>query len=337
MAVAFWHQFNWVFVDESGGLRDPGAVEAFLFLKKIHIHLFGMALPVVAGTTFILMMRSPSFAGRTLIVRAGGLCALGYLMNYLTWGIAWPADTFAWDILQLIALSMAVTYPVWKYLPRRAAYAVLLMLGGLSLALSRHFPFEQYAQAYPYIMFFGDPKGAHYWPFFPWYSHFVAGVFLSDLFSGEKRIPRAVFYLAGVTCLLLYFQYMHGTKAFFGPDYDFHRLWGTVVFKPDVRFLLGNIGLALAAIPLTQSLLEKNEALRRLMARSVFIPIGAGVLWVYLIMTVVGYHATSWMMEAFQPTYSQAVRILPLTILAHWAAGYFIGRVVLGRKRIEYL
>jgi len=329
--LIFTHQIIWLYIKgDAGGLIYPESLPIFYFFRT-GFHVLGYQIPLLAGVTFFLTLKLKVMSAATLIKRAFLLAALGYLMNLLAWGPYDLWDFFDWDVLQFIALSMIVTYPIIKKLSTRWSAAILFLLGAIAIYLSDQFPYPDFQELYFYKIIIGDTLGEHYWPFFPWFGIFASGVLIGMLLIENDK--RKLMIMAGIGFIMVLHSSYSGN---FTPTENFDNTWGTALFKPSPYFVTGIIGGSLLWIVLMQFLFERFSSLKRFFEKSIFVYYGTGILWIYILTTIIGYHITTIARYQFRPNFKESLVLFPILILMNLAVGYIIGKFTTDRKKITY-
>lgn len=329
--LIFTHQIIWLYIrGDAGGLIYPESLPIFYFFRT-GFHVLGYQIPLLAGVTFFLALKSKVMSAATLIKRAFLLAALGYLMNLLAWGPYDLWDFFDWDVLQFIALSMIVAYPIIKKLPSRWSAAILFLLGVTAICLSNRFPYPDYYEFYLYKIIIGDILGEHYWPFFPWFGLFASGALIGKLLAENDR--RKFMIMAGVGFAMVLHSSYSGN---FTPTENFDNAWGPALFKPSPFFVTGIIGGSLLWITFMQHLFARFSSLKRFIEKSILIYYGRGILWIYILTTIIGYHITSIAQYYLRPNFKESLVLLPILILMNLIVGYTIGKFATDHKKITY-
>lgn len=151
------------FRDDSGFLRFKGSENIVRAVSFSGLHFLALGLPVLAAVSYYFYVRREGCTWMHIVRRAGFLAALEFLKNFIAWG---PDAIFTWDVLTFIALSMVVTYPFVKRVPRPWGLIFLGGLGLAALAVSDTFPLSRFMGAYWYRAVFGDARGLSFWAFF---------------------------------------------------------------------------------------------------------------------------------------------------------------------------
>jgi len=122
------------------------------------------------------------------------------------------------------------------------------------------------------------------------------------------------------------FMMMSFLSGHFYPESTIDQVWGSKLFKPSSFFVLGVMGFSLFSISLTEILLRRFSFLKELIGRSGFIFYSYGILWAYLLTTIIGYHLTTNVILRFYPTFFEAKLFLIAVIFIHLIYSYFIGQ-----------
>ncbi len=325
------HQLAWLFIKgDTGGLRYLQAEPVARIFSRTGLHIFNAQLPLLAALVFYLYARRPEFTWMKTLQRAGWLAALEFLKNFLAWGVS---DTFDWDVLPFIGLCMLVSYPFIKKIKQPYGLCLLGILGAAAVALSDRFPFSSVlGGTYLYRIIFGDITGGNYWPLFPWFSLFFAGLILGHIFTeGNMRKMKlsvcAGFFLVGVSIV----------SGRYLPVIDFENIWGPAMFKPSPFFIFGILGTSMVIVPLTHMFLECFPAVKRSIRSSFLMALGQGVLWIYLSTIFIGYTATGILTIVYRFTFRQSVILWPVLTGITLVLAYAIGRIAQRRRVIEYI
>lgn len=326
------HQLIWLFIEaDTGGLRFDAAKSVIINFAQTGLHVLAMQLPVLAGFTFFVFVKRKKCNWPFILKRAFFLLILGFLMNYLTWGVSYLPDTFDWDVLQFISLSMIITYFFMRFFPKRYGIMILTLLGAISFFLADKFPLGFLRKFYLYRIIIGDVWGQNYWPFFPWFSIFVLGVIIGNIYLGKdkKRMKIAIF--TGVIALLI--SIFSGN---FLPEVNLSNIWGPFIFKPSPLFVLGVIGFSLVSIPFLHFLFIHYPGIKNKFQNSIIIYYGKGILWIYLLSIIVFYHLTELIMSFFHLNFTKTLILLPFMVFIKLTFSYLIGKKVAYSKKIKY-
>ncbi len=117
------HQLVWFFTQADGyGLLFKEAYSlCYILGYKSGLHCLGFQVPMLAGITFYFTYNRKNISFSYVIKRALLLSFLGFMMNFLTWGMSYAFD---WDVLQFIAVSMVFSYLIFK-LPNKFVNIIL--------------------------------------------------------------------------------------------------------------------------------------------------------------------------------------------------------------------
>ncbi len=331
----FLHHTVWIFIkNDSGELVYPEAYSlVFNFCHSILGHL-GLEIPLLAGATYFISLTRKKSKFIEVLGRVVALIGLGFLMNYLAWGLhkdSFVDDLFDWDVLQFVALSMVVAYPFIKFLPEKAGIGALLGLGLLTLSISNKFPFADLQDSYFYSIFIGDVQGENYWPFCPWFMLFAWGILVGKVLCLEK--DSALKKLAGVGGLFIIFSMLSRN---FLPPTNIENIWGPALFKPSAVFVVGIMGLSSVMISLISIALKKFPDIHKWLEQSFLIHFGKSILWIYLISTIIGYNITYMVSIKYELDFPRALAWLPFLILVNISVSLFLGKLMLKRKLVAY-
>lgn|GEM_PF-6022654 len=310
--LVFLHQIVWMFIQDDTGhlIFDQAYTFVYSFCHSI-LGLLGLQVPLLAGFTFFLNLRTKKRPWKSVSKRACTLIFLGFLLNILTWGFSETfevEDIFAWDVLGFIGLSMMLVYPIFKQFHDKTAFCILLSVAVLALACSQLFLFQQWKDSdfcYLYYVFMGDPKGYNYWPLCPWFATFVWGAFIGKIFILQQEK-----YLLGLACLGgMMFTLSFLTGHLFPPT-NTENIWGPNLFKPDPFFVIGILGFSSLVIPSLDVCLEHRTSLKQALEKHVFAYIGRGTLWVYMLTIILGYNLTHAIQKHVHLTYQSSLLVL---------------------------
>ncbi len=320
------HHLIWVLLlGDYGTLRyEQGRSLGMAFGVHSGLHVLGFQLPLLAGMTFFMMLKTKDLGFKEIALRALILCLLGFMMNLFTWG---PRHAFDWDVLPFIALSMLIAYPFLRFFPTGLATSILILIGMIALRFSSAFPFG-FQDYYLYYVIFGDPAGGHFWPLCPWFILFALGIFTGDVFCSQSRKMMIFLIIIGAVLLITSM-----TKGDFFPASRENQVWGPALFKPSPYFVLGIMGFSLSVLPLTHLIFEKWKSARDFLKRSGFLYFSYGILWIYLISTVVGYHLTVLVLNRLSLDYAGALVALTMLILFQLVVAFFIGKTIFEIKK----
>lgn len=322
------HEWVWMWLDLTRyELRWPEIIGPFPYFGYFGLHVFGFEVPLLAGVTFyIATTRKKSHPG-TVVKRALLLMFLGYMINFLCWGVYGVEE---WDVLHFIGLAMLITFPLIRWLPGLWGVAAANVLGCAALAFSHHYPWPQWDQQYWYAMVIGSPDGEHFWPLCPWLFVWTAGLAIGyALEAKDRRWFQALLPVGLVSA---------GVSIATG---DYHpvvttALWGGDMFKASPFYILGITGTSAVWIWGLESLFRARENVRRRCERSFVAGMGRAILWLFLLNTVGGYHATDWVLRRFEMTFPQALGAYLALVFGTLLIGYVIAHAIQQRRTIEY-
>ncbi len=322
------HEWVWIWLDLSRfELRWPQMTGAFPYFGYFGLHVFGFEVPLLAGVTFYIATTRKKSGLATVTKRALGLMSLGFLINYLCWGIYGVVE---WDVLQFIALAMLVTYPLIRGLPGVTGVLASLMLGGVALLLSDQYPWRALSDQYWYAVVIGSPEGDHFWPLCPWLFVWTAGLLIGYILESGRRVLFQALLPVGLI--------LAGISIATG---DYHpvvttALWGGTMFKASPFYILGIVGTSAVWIWALESLFRSRDGLRRACQRSIVVKMGRAILWLFLLNTIGGYHATRWVLATFEMSFLQALMAYLGLTIGSLIIGYVIAQVIDKRKKVTY-
>jgi uncharacterized membrane protein len=311
MYLVFLHQIVWMFIyDDSGKLIFEQAYSFVHAFCHSALGMLGLQVPLLAGVTFFLDCRSRHRTWKYVSTRACLFIALGFLLNYSTWGFSKSfeiEDIFDWDVLGFIGLCMLLTYPVLKYCDDKLALGLLFGIGVVTLVLSDAYIFPQWQDDYLYYVMIGDAQGENYWPLCPWFSLFVWGICIGKILTLQHDKYRLGLACAGVVMMVVSILSGH-----FFPPVDIKNIWGAALFKPYPLFIVGILGFSSVLIPLLDMYLEHRVSLQKKLEKLFWVHIGrgGGTLWVYMLTIFVGYHLTSAIQYHINLTYHSSLWVL---------------------------
>ncbi|MBF0522787.1 MAG: hypothetical protein HQL24_07010 [Candidatus Omnitrophica bacterium] len=328
------HQIVWLFTKFDGnGLLYPDSYKAFAFFRT-GLHPLVLQFPALAGASLFFLMKSREISLNGALKRAGILIFMGFLLNLLAWG---PYGMFAWDVLPFIGLCTVISYPFIRNFDKTQYQIMLLFIGLFCLSLSNIFPWATYGELYLYKIFLGDSTGQNYWPFCPWYSLFVSGIFLAHVLNSKNEILLKRTILIGAALLASYIVslFIH-PSTYFTETYNFNSAWGVAIFKPSLVFTVGIIGFGLTFVPLTSLLLTRSHFFKNILQNSFLTVYARGVLWIYFMTIILGYQITSYINTNFNLNFQKANTLLPFLILFQFLLAYLIGKMASFKRKIQY-
>lgn len=304
--LVFLHQIVWMFIyDDRGTLIFEQSRTFFYDFFHSIFGMLGFQVPLLAGITFFLDFRSRHRSWKYVSTRACLFIALGFLLNYSTWGFV--EDIFDWDVLGFLGLCMLITYPVLKYCDNKLALGLLLGVGAVTLFLSDAFVFPQWQDHYLYYVVIGDARGVNYWPMCPWLALYVWGLFIGKILTLQHDKYHLGLACAGAGMIAISILSGH-----FFPPVDIKNIWGPALFKPHPLFIVGILGFSSVLIPLLDMYLEHHVTLQQKLEKLFWVHIGrgGGTLWVYMFTIFIGYHLTSAIQNHVNLTYHSSLWIL---------------------------
>ena len=326
------HPVIWILVNaDYSGIRYTESQPVFDFLRLSGYQFLPLMLSSLGGMSIYLYIKEKKPSWGALLLRAGLLLLLGFGMNFIVWGIRFPADTFDWDFLHFFALSMVITYPLVRGLPSIPALAGLVILGTIALIFSSSYPLSGFIDFFLYPAIIGDPSGENCWPLCPWYSLVVVGVLIAFLCHVRSPLMKFVPFFGGV-----FLGISIATGHVFLPVFPTEHIWGATLFKPSMFYVLGIIGVYLLLFSLVRSLLERFPEAGKALQGSLLIYFARGILWIYLGTTILGHTLTQFILSRMTLDYAGALILIVIIVFLSLALGYFVGKAVTGRKTITY-
>jgi len=333
------HQIIWLYLAGDGdltGLRYPEAYGLAYFIScGSGLHLLGLQLPLLAGTTFYFILQNKSLSFLDVLQRALFLMLAGFIMNALAWGLTdgfeWD-DIFDWDVLQFVGLSMIIMYPFAKKISSKKVFLPLSIFCVFVLFYSNQFPFAQFSDHYLYSIIIGDLQGENYWPLCPWIVLFASGMYLGNVLRINEWSRFRVCMLSGFILMIISLVSGH-----FLPEANVQNAWGPNLFKPPMTFVFGIIGFCIFTIPFLHSFLEKNTGVKQRIINSSFLSFGQAILWIYIIHTIIGFNLTRYVINTFSFNYQSSLGVLFLLLMINLIIAFIIGKIYQKRKSVQYL
>ncbi|MCA9394099.1 MAG: DUF1624 domain-containing protein [Candidatus Omnitrophica bacterium] len=322
------HEWVWMWLDLTRfEMRWPEMAGPFPCFGYFSLHVFGFEVPLLAGVTFYIATVRKNSGFGFVAKRALGLLSLGFLINYMCWGI-YGIDE--WDVLQFIALAMMMTFPLIRWLPRAVGVGMAFGMGCAALALSDRFPWQELSDQYWYAIVIGSQTGEHFWPLCPWLFVFTAGLLIGYVLeTGNGRLFGALL-PAGLALVAVSLA-----------TGDYHpvvttALWGGDMFKASPFYILGITGTSMVWIWGLETLFRRSEQWRRLCERSFMVKMGRAILWLFLLNTIAGYHATHYVLFHFRMTFPQALAAYLGLVAGTLIIGYLIAYIIDRRRKVDY-
>ena len=79
-------------------------------------------------------------------------------------------------------------------------------------------------------------------------------------------------------------------------------------------------------------LLDRNPKINEKFKNCPLIPYSQGILWIYVLTSILGYRIKDLLFKIFQLDYSGALVALSLVMIFNVVAGYYLGRLISRRK-----
>jgi len=325
------HEVAWIFMDfSSGGFRyEELRSVGIIFGYYSGLHVLGFQIPLLAGMTYYMAFKSKNTTFTFVWKRAVVLLLLGYMVNFLCWG--WRSF-FDWDVLQFIALSMIVSFPLLKKFPQHTGPFMVFVVGCVALSYSSLYPLLSLEHLYIYQIIIGSRIGENFWPFCPWFFLFAVGVGMGKAYYENNTKMIKIFPFIGL--VLLAVSILSGK---FFPTISTEHVWSALLFKPSPFFVCGIAGASLTMIPLASLIFSRFPSLKNIVQNSPLMDLGRGILCVFLFNTIVGYRVTSLVLTIFEINYKQAIGVLAVLIAGTLVAGYYLSKAIYPKKNIEYI
>jgi len=317
LVVVVGHTFFW-------WNKDQGYYNIVLFNLA---GIFAASLPITAGAALrfslkkyfnikkLKLVKEKSII-KKIVWRSFFLLALGYLMNYLTWGYG----IFKWDVLQFVAVSFLLisTFLYFASLWYLVIFSSILLL---FLTLIKGFLQSNYPESYLTIILVGDIYGWNYWPMLPWFFFVIYGFALAHyyyVFTQRKRhykLPLRGLVL-GISLLII--SFLSG-GFFMDPNPD--MIWDSNIMQPPLAKVMGFAG----AFTIIMSLIEIASFKIKKTEKYGFVNVfSKGILWIYLLHTIVWFR----LVDALLSRGIGGVFFIILTIIFAVIFCYIVGLVV---------
>jgi len=280
------HTFFWLFSSRDTFLTQRGMVYQDWISKLVFMGYFPLSLPIIAGAMFRARMEDDREKGRIkpvhILTVSILVIMLGYLMNLLTWGKACIWD---WDALGLIGLSyilIAAAVRISPWILYCSAFLILVLSKPLYAAAAGMPP--SFQKLYLVNIFLSMDSVRFYWPVVPWFATIAFGYgFYGLLFSPAMRSRRNIH---AAHALLFFALITAGILTWSGPwRFNPAEIWGSWLFRPDLSTLLILMGAFVLCSYLCYLAWPVLIRVQRLI-----MPFSVGILWIYLIHTVAGFH-----------------------------------------------
>jgi len=312
MLMILLHTFLWFFLveDYSGDLSSFPLEYREQFSMLRLISMLVILIPAAAGATFYfyLKKRKREGKGKGVVGRCLSLLVLGYVVNFVAWGLP---DLWAWDVLQFISLSFLALF-MFSFVSEwwLAGSAAIILF--LSPIVSR--VLQPYDASYPIIILISNESGMHYWAFFPWFTSVATGYLLMRLFDTgwlEKVWCRRLFVMISVLAILI--SLVKGEFIF---DEDFSNLWGPAVFLPPTAQMLALLGLFVLFFLSLHG--YRPQSLPKWGFLNAF---SKGILWIYIFHLIIGYS----IVEFLKAEGLVSIQAIFVTLFVLWFLNYLVG------------
>jgi len=340
------HGLYWTWTVRGRFILPPESPWFTAFQWGMFLGVCPLALPFLAGAALRLRYAAPVSEHesgsilRTLALQSVVLAILGYLMNVLAAG--WY-DLWAWNVLQLIAVSFLLTGTLYlrKSVLPVAAFGLLVL--ALTDPLRDILPNQDRGALFRVIL--GDPLDWHQWPIFPWSATVAFGFVLADAYF---RFSRDHFvWICTASGVLL--TALAGALGRIIPAFDPKNLIGSQIMQPPVALVLGIVGVLLLVFASLTTIQSRIHFSRNGFVRC----FSGGILWIYLIHMIIGVRVSYIILRYFDynaivMAWSRDLRATiliafpALLLLPSWAVGYCTivwlhdKRVSIRLRRVEY-
>ena len=297
---------------------QSAALEGWFNIPRIAA-FFVMMFPATAGAALFFYFRQheqamlPPF--KYILKRALILISVGFSMNLLAFG---SESLFQWNVLQFFSLSMLVVYVCLRFLHLRW----LLVMGSLSLVLAPVFRmlFEQHSDIYLIAILFGEPHSIHFWPFFPWFSMVAIGYILAHTLYRSVDATRSL----QVISVGVLFVLWSAIADQFLYAFDFHNLWGGLIFQPPTLQVVGSLGVCLITFGSVHLIAQKKM---RLYSYGLINTLSIGLFYIYVTHMIIGHHMQIQLLQY------QNIMLLWYAIIFQLILAYVIGCGVIYKRR----
>ena len=269
-------------------------------------------ISVIVGCSFYFWISRKKPSLKKVVTKSLLLIALCFALNLLIWG---TEDMFSWDALAFYGLSFIVAFTLINHSVKLFYFAGVITLFGGSFLRDL---LGKFSENYIYMIILGDKTGFNYWPFFPWFSLFVAGYLLSDIHMKKRNK-----YLLPIGISLFLLSLI--TKNFFF-NYDSNNIWGPQIFIINPIRVLGMVGLAIILLETIEKINSKKDNLFKNLLKVY----SYSILPVYLYHLIIGNYLLSIINKNH---YS----LLVIYLIFMLVSSYFIGKKYISLKNSNYL
>lgn len=266
------------------------------------IGIFVATIPITAGASLRfymdksfdktrLRLKNKKVLSKKIIKRSILLIFLGYLMNYLTWGIE---DIWDWDVLQFIGLGI-LYISVSLYFISLWFLVIFTCILFLFSSFIRTFLQSMYPENYLTIIFVGDTIGEHYFPFLPWIVFIVYGFLLAHYYIYLKQRKQKLnfsLYTPIVGIVLLFITFLSSDNPFFVPNPS--NIWGPELMQPPISKVLFYAGLFTLSLVVIDIITSKIKKIRKYGFINTF---SKGILWIFLLQNIIGFNLIKFLLN----------------------------------------
>ena len=284
---------------------------------------FVMSIPVIAGGALRFYMdKSDSSRGNKLLAavlkRAAALACLGFVMNFLAFGIGY---WHLWNTLQLISLSIAIITVFMVY-----SSPYLLAISGFLAIFSAPFIRNLLGNTHNYFSFMliGDRFGDNIWAVFPWYGVVVYGFLFVHLylrFKDGHMKKRLKLFLLGAGFFVIAAA-LAKNKFFYAVDFQYP--WGPLLFQPHTLTVLAQLSVFTVLI----IMIDFFSSRMRTMRFGIVNVFSKGILWIYVVHMIVGFRLIEFLLDS--GFHNNAV-LFPVMVFS-FALSYGVGALAVLKK-----
>ena len=153
----------------------------------------------------------------------------------------------------------------------------------------------------------------------------VAGFILAELVQTQPRQRLLLGSMVVGGLLIMWFAASTGPVAV---RFDPRNIWGTAMFRPPATVVLSMIGLFTLLVGL---FIPFSRAFRA-PQYGVLLSFSNGLLWIYLLHTVLGYRASVWLRDTVPFSSELVVAFTVAMLLFGWLVGVLATRILYSRR-----
>ncbi|MCK4386949.1 MAG: DUF1624 domain-containing protein [Candidatus Pacebacteria bacterium] len=242
------------------------------------VGLFVFLLPMTAGAILRMNFGERLVHGKLknykinwIISMAVFIALLGFLMNWLTWGVDY---IFAWNVLQLVALSFIVITLLLRLFSIRALFLASIFSIFMAEPL-RNF-LGGFDSSYLAGVFVGNNSHQMFWPFFPWFGVVGLGFLIAHYYLKYKDSVR---FRVSLIILGIFLIDIAIFRDEISPYLDPGFAWGSNLFQPKIGWILAVVGLFCFLVGFCNTFLNKIH----LKKYGIINSYSKGILWIYIV------------------------------------------------------